>query len=78
MTERRTYHCRRCGQVLFETDVPLGTDGNVYAICKGRRCREFNPVGVGKPPWLVPKVWTEWNFRASVNGSAAHDPAPTR
>lgn len=61
--ERRTYHCRRCGRVLFETDIPLGTDGLVFAICKGRDCREFNPVGIGKPPF-APKVWTEWRSRA--------------
>jgi len=77
MTERRTYHCRRCGRVLFETDVPLGTDGHVYAICKRRDCREYNPVGVGKPPRALPKVWTEWNMRAAVNGTVTHDPAPS-
>jgi len=67
--QRRTYHCRRCGKVLFETDVPLGTDGLVYAICKARDCREFNPVGVGKPPFGTPRVWTAWNDRVPSNGA---------
>ena len=66
--EKRAYRCRKCGAVLFETDVPLGTSGLVYAICKRRDCREFNPVGVGKPPLTYPKVWTAWNERARRNG----------
>jgi len=66
--QRRTYHCRRCGRVLFETDIPLGTDGLIFAICKGRDCREYNPVGIGKPPLTFPRVWTAWQARVERNG----------
>jgi hypothetical protein len=58
----RQYHCSGCGKFLFESNVPLGTTGQVRLRCDDRRCRRNNALFVGDPPRAAPSH-AEWLAR---------------